>query len=427
MCPASHKTERKNAFALKVLFFLWAMKLFYPEVLIAYYFPALKFLRTLPTLMIIMLFISSMLSNGKKREGYWWLAFFLFSLLLSSIGAENTGRARVALRLIFEYYLLARVTFFYCFESDHKKMLFRLYIYSFIYIGAWGIVFFILKGRAIIVWDYILNEEDAYGPLMCIGFAVSFCLLLWGCVWQNHKKLLIWAVLIGAVGIILSFARGTFLVFLAVLLLNLKKSGDFFKGLLAFALLFAVIFTTSSVFFKDNVFWNEISTVREGTKSGTGRDRKVLWSIALEEFKANPFLGVGPFNFGVVAGDYLHLVPDKRDYRAETIWGRALHNGFFQILCEGGLLGSFAFFMLLVDYWKPIMGSSRSDRNGDDYVDNNLVQNFSFLQAIHFGVIAFLMNAFFYDIIYYSWFYQLLILSRLFKPEKPGPQGQVRV
>ena len=171
---------------------------------------------------------------------------------------------------------------------------------------------------------------------MCIGFAVSSCMLLSGQVWQNQKKFLILSVLIGAVGVILSFARGTFLVFLIVVLFNLKKSGNFFKGLLAFVLLSVLIITVSSVFFKDNIFWEEMSTVTEGTKSGTGRDRKVLWSIALEEFKANPILGVGPFNFGVVAGDYLHLVPDKRNYRTDTIWGRALHNGFFSNFVRGG-------------------------------------------------------------------------------------------
>jgi O-antigen ligase len=414
MCPSSYKAKSENSFALKMLFLLWIIKLFYPEVLVAYYVPALGFVRKFPTLMIIMLFVSSLLSNQKKKEGYWWLAFFLFSLLMSSIGSENTGRARLALRLVLEYYLLARLTFFYCVESHHKKLLFRIYIYSFLYIGTWGIIFFLLKGRALILWDYILNEEDAFGPLMCIGFAVSSSMLLSGKIWQNRKKLLILTVLIGAVGVILSFARGAFLVFLAVVLFNLKKSENFLKGLLVFVLLLVVIITASSVFFKDDVFWKEMSTVSEGTKSGTGRDRRVLWSIALEEFKANPFLGVGPFNFGVVAGDYLHLVPDKRDYRTETIWGRALHNGFFQILCEGGIIGSFAFLMLLVDYCKRTRGQSYLGAEKNGYEVKILVENVHYLQAIHIGVIAFLLNAFFYDIIYYSWFYQLLILSRFF-------------
>ena len=414
MCPASQKTKSDNPFALKMLFLLWIIKLFYPEVLVAYYIPALKFVRKLPTLLIIMLFISSMSSNAEKKEGYWWLAFFLFSLLLSSIGAENTGRSILALRLVLEYYLLARVTFLYCVEDHHKKLLFRIYICSFVYIGAWGIIFFLLEGQAIIPWDYILNEEDAFGPLMCIGFAVSSYLLLSGQLWQNQKKLFILSVLIGAAGVISSFARGAFLVFLAVVLFNLKKSGNFFKGLLAFVLLSLLIITISSVFFKDNIFWDEMLTVTEGTKSGTGRDRKVLWRIAWEEFKASPILGVGPFNFGVVAADYLHLVPDKKDYRADTIWGRALHNGFFQILCEGGVIGSFAFFMLLVDYWKHLRIQNWSGRAKNEYADKMLIDRIHYLKAINMGVIAFLLNAFFYDIIYYSWFYQLLIISRIF-------------
>ena len=138
MYPATQIPKRDNPFALKVLFFLWIIKLFYPEVLVAYYIPALKFLRKLPTLLIIMLFLSSIFSNEEKKEGYWWLSFFLFSLLLSSLGAENTGRARLAFRLVLEYYLLARVTFLYCFEEHHKKLLLRIYICSFVYIGALG-------------------------------------------------------------------------------------------------------------------------------------------------------------------------------------------------------------------------------------------------------------------------------------------------
>lgn len=400
-----------NNFVWKLLLLLWFVKLFYPEVLIAYYVPALKFTRKLPTLLTIFLFVSWITSKSDKKDGYFWLAFFLFSLVLSGIGAENTGRARLAIRLVLEYYLLARITFTYIDQLYKIRKIFHLFLGSVIYLAAWGVIFFLITGRAMVGWDYILNEEDAYGPLMCIGFAVASSLFLSDADFlKKEKKLVFWAMSLSLIGVILSFARGAFLVFLGVGLLNLKKSGNFFKSFFALIILSVITISATAVFFPDNAFWHEMSTISEGTKSGTGRDRKVLWSLAWEEFKEHPLVGVGPFNFGVVAGDYLDRVPDKRDYRPDTLWGRALHNGFFQILCEGGGVGSFAFLMLLLDFLKQ----KKKMRLSREMQLGGIGDPYYYGEALFMGIVAFLMNAFFYDIIYYSWLFQMLIIYRVF-------------
>ena len=404
------KQNNKYNLEWKILLAIWFLKFFSPEVLIAYYLPQLLFIRTIPTVLLLILFVKWVSSDVEKKQGYILLILFLLSFTISSIGAENLGRSSVVIRVIFEFYILSRLTFSYCNNYTKLLVLYRLFIISFIYLALWGIGSFIFTQRGIIYWDYILNEEDSFGPFMCIGFAISSSLFFAINKKQNKDKFYFVAMLLSTIGVITSFARGTFLSFIAIGLFNLKKSGNFLKSFLIALLLLLLVVVAANIFFKNNEFWKEMSTISEGTSSGTGRDRAVLWSIAWEEFKANPIFGVGPHNFGVVAGDYLHLVPDRRYYRKENIWGRALHNGFYQILCESGIFGVTLFALILLDFWRK-NNIPQSHYNNTLYPEGSSLINFS--EPIKAGMLAFLMNAFFYDIIYYNWFFYLLILGRL--------------
>jgi O-antigen ligase len=215
--------------------------------------------------------------------------------------------------------------------------------------------------------------------------------------------------------VVISFARGAFLVLAATLIYLLVKSGNFIKGLLLIGVACIVIVVATSIIFPDNAFWKEMQTSSEGTSSGTGKDRKVLWSIAWEEYKDNPIIGVGPFNFGIAATHYLSKVDDPGNYRTDTIWGRALHNAYYQILCELGTFGIIIFIIILYDFFKINRATMRYNLTSSTTELNNLTlkQTKHLVTGIKIAMIAFLLNAFFYDIIYYSWFWILLIFNRM--------------
>jgi len=349
------------------------------------------------------------LSTEKQKPGFTLLGLFLVSMVISTIWAENTGRARISIRLILELYLLGRITFSVAKNRFKVQKLFDLYLYMFIYMGIWIFVTFLQSGRGVVPWFWVLDEEDACGPLM--GMGVAFCLQYFlGESPGSKKKLALAGAIICTCGVVLSYARGAFNMMAAILILFVLKSKNKLKGILILGVTGVIIVVSASFFFPDNSFWNEMATSLEGTSSGTGHDRKVLWSIAWEEFKANPIVGVGPWNFGVVAGRYLPLVKDKGHYRVETIWGRALHNAYFQILSELGIIGIIIFTLLLVEFYKK----------------NHLTREFwlasrtkageklaNIAHGIELAMVAFLMNAFFYDIIFFSWFWVLLILNRM--------------
>jgi O-antigen ligase len=398
----------RNDRGFKILYWIWVLMLFLPERLISFYIPSLQFLRSLPTALLALALIVWFASN-KEKHNYKWFTVFLVSLLISSLFAENTGRARVVLRLVLEYYILALITFSFVNNKYRTEKLMFLFMLQFLYLGVWGII-----GGGLIKWDYILNEEDAYGPLMGIG--VAYCYYYFSVQKRSMTRTLsMIALCVCITGVVISFARGAFLVLAATLIYLLVKSGNFIKGLFLIGIACIVIVVATSIIFPDNAFWKEMQTSTEGTSAGTGRDRKVLWSIAWEEYKDNLIIGVGPLNFGVAAAHYLDKVKDTGNYRPDTIWGRALHNAYFQILCELGTLGIIIFIMILYDFFKTNRATMRYNLTGNaGELDNQtLKQTKQLVSGIKVAMIAFLLNAFFYDIIYYSWFWILLIFNRM--------------
>jgi O-antigen ligase len=392
----------------QILYWVWILMLFLPERLISFYIPPLLFLRSLPTILLVIALWVWLTSRANKYK-YTWFAVFLVSLLISSVSAENTGRARVVLKIVLVYYVLARITFSFVNDRYRTDKLLFLFMLQFIYIGIWGII-----GGGKVGWDYILNEEDAYGPFMGIG--VAYCYYYFSVQKRRLTRTLsLIAFCICITGVIVSFARGAFVVLVGTLVYLLIKSGNMIKGVLFIGVACIVIATAASVIFPNNAFWKEMQTSFEGVSSGTGKDRKVLWSIAWEEYKDNPAFGVGPSNFGIAASRYLHLVKDPGNYRPDTIWGRALHNAYFQILCELGTFGSFIFLMILCDFVKSNRATSRFSLTG--HSEANDIQALELAKHLSLGIrvamVAFLMNAFFYDIIYYSWFWILLIFNRM--------------
>jgi O-antigen ligase len=296
---------------------------------------------------------------------------------------------------------------------------FALYMLQFLYLSVWGII-----GLGLIKWDMILNEEDAYGPLMCIG--VAFCSQYYSSLDKGTlKKIALVTFLLCTLGVIVSFARGAFVSLVCVVAYLLIKSKNKIKALFLACVAAVLVLIGASLFFPDNAFWKEMATSTEGLSAGTGADRKLLWTIAWEEFKDHPLFGVGPFNFGVHAPDYVGNVDKSNVSRyadSAQIWGRAIHNAYFQVLCEQGILGFVVFGLLIVSFFRTnsLLLSRLHFPNyaveldiQPDHRRASIIDFYGVVAGLRVGMVAFLLNAVFFDVTYFNWFWDLLVLNRL--------------
>src|SRR4030095_15286141 len=70
--------------------------------------------------------------------------------------------------------------------------------------------------------------------------------------------------------------------------------------------------------------------------------------------KQNLFFAVGVMNFGIQAPNYVERVKDRGELYADpaSIWGRALHNGYFQVLSEGGIVGVTIYCLIALSFFR---------------------------------------------------------------------------
>ena len=398
----------------KVLFILWFIALFHPFRVLNNYVGGLSFLYKIQTILLYCLTLFWAFSSEKKVN----YSVFMFIILLHIFGtffiAQHTGYAKTVTRIFFEFYLLSLITFSFFNSKENLDYLFTMFVLHFLYYAIWGIL-----GKGIVQWDYILNEEDAYGPMM--GMGAVFCFFFYLGEWEAKKKLLGLATsCICLVGVISSFARGAFIAIFVSSALIWLQSKNKVAGAISVVLAAIIILTAASYFFPENQFWEEMKTISQGTSVGTGLDRKVLWGIAWEEFKLNSIFGVGPHNFGVCAPDYATEKARVRYPDLRTLWGRSLHNVYLQVLSEQGIVGAVLFLALLINFWKRnkrirlSMSDLKKEGHSEDSVSREEVNKYyCYSQGILFSVICYLLNAFFYQIYEYYFFWHQLILNML--------------
>lgn len=401
--------EGANEIMCNALLLLWIIRLFRPDWLVSNLVPGMTKVRMASTI-ILYLLAAVWITTAKNKYHFKQIAVFLVSMLASTLFAENIGRPREILRIVFELYLMGCITLTYFDTIEKAEKLFIVIVMNYVYFAIWG-----MYGKGVISWDYILNEEDAYGPLMVMG--VPFC-AYYGLATKNKlmKSIAIISTALCVAGVVVSFARGAFLALLCVLFAMWVESKKKIAGIIFMVMAVLAIYVSAQIFFQENEYWKEMETISEGTAEGTGRDRRILWTIAWEEFKDHPLIGVGPLNYGVVAPRYVAAYQERGRYEDPgTIWGRALHNAYFQILSEQGIIGTIIFIFIIYEYFIKSYSSKKiywrkliKDKN-----NQNIRKIYYLMLSFEIVMIGFLANAFFYDIIYFPWFWELVIFNTL--------------
>jgi O-antigen ligase len=172
---------------------------------------------------------------------------------------------------------------------------------------------------------------------------------------KNKIKKIIYAagVIIGIIGVVISFSRGGFVglacVFFIIWLFSPRKVLN-----LSIILLLAGIMYLSA----DQAYWTEMSTVTD-TNESTATARFYFWDAAWQMFLDHP-LGVGGNNFQVLFPEY------QSQWFGRDMWGMVAHSLWFTLIPELGIFGIIIYFSLLFINLKDVFYLKRLRKDNED-------------------------------------------------------------
>jgi len=215
------------------------------------------------------------------------------------------------------------------------------------------------------------------------------------------------------VGVVSSLARGAVLSAAAVLALIWARSPRKLATAAAGVAAAVVIAVAVSLVHPQGAFVAEMKTVSEGTESGTGLQRWVVWGIAMQLFWMHPVLGVGPANLGPTAAALIPDDPHRPMYSdIDTMWGFTPHNIFVEVLSEQGIVGAAAFLAMIVGFFTTLR---RLRARNAVRAWNHAVRGRLDLRAVTLGLecamVAFLCNGIFYNQLYEHWLWSMCALA----------------
>ena len=430
--PSLTATRSGWTFSLAVVFSLWVVVLFNPDMYLAR--NGQLFWRSLPNLLYLVL-VGLVLNEALRRPRnfiYVPLLVYLGAVLLMVPFAVHTGLARQwAVKILLLYYALAVGSLALIRTPDKASFLCLLFLLQFLWFFIQSdLTSGLSPGQKAggVPWHPELNNEDGFGPLMLIGMAYSF--YFGQAVRSKTLRWLAFSIAaMSLVGVIASFARGAVIGLAVVAAYAWVRSPRKGKASLALLLGIAVLFVATAVLFPGGAFWAEMRSITaEGTSSGTGADRWALWQIGLKVFLRRPIFGVGAGNVGIFAYynfDPADLVGVYAVNRG-ALWNKTLHNIYIQVLSESGLVGFIAFIVMIIDFWRRniALRSSAMVRAWQTATDRRLDLRTLSL-GLEAAMVGYLVTGVFYHQLYIHWLYSLLTINVvLFEVASRQSRGQ---
>jgi len=398
---------------LNFVYALWFLRVIKPEWIAAYFVPGLGILKALPTLILYGLVAYGVLASRKKLSVDKPYLLFYCVILASTLLSQNTGRSLIFHRNVLDALLTYVVVVSFIENSRQLDKLIGIYLVSFVFYGIAGTIY---SGR--VPFHVALSDEDALGPFMAIGLPISFYFSL------RSGKVRYRALIVSGVcmlGLIASFARGAFLSACAAgafIWVKFKRKAAITIVLLLGVVLFAVI---AGSLFEGGKYWAEMMTIGESLQNEKQEGRHFLNRKGLQIFMKYPILGAGPGCYGwalpKITSDE---EADGRGVYVEHFYYRVPHNIYIQVLSELGIVGVLSFLVVLVSFWKrnrfiekSFAGSLREEPAGSNGEDAELTKLHAYSLGLQGALFVYLVNGAFYDILYYHWLPDILILNTL--------------
>jgi len=408
-----------NSVIGKVIVAFWVVRISKPEWIISHYYPSVGFLKVIPTFFLagFLLYVILGPRNIKYDKP---LLFFLVATAISTVFASNRGMALLIFRGMTETFIVSATMLTFLDSDEDVRKLLKVYLLAFILFGVWGIA---EKGR---IRAFLpLEDEDSFGPFMTLGIPFSYYLRP---IYAKQKggRYCFVALVISAAGAVVSFARGTFVSLVMVagyMFLRSKNRARFVIGSLLVTLACFIIAGLGSDRFYMR-YKAEVSSIWEqGTEEHTARNRIYLWTKAMLMFADHPLVGVGPGCYGFRLVRYYRF-QEWGEYGVSPIqsFGRATHNIYLQVLAEMGLVGIVALVVLVFSFFKKTFAMKRlaslkvpENRLEEGRYDEtqHSIRLYYYSLAMEAGMIGFLVNSFFFNLLFYSWFWDLIILNSL--------------
>jgi O-antigen ligase len=408
-----NQLDPEPKWVIRLIMLFWILRIFKPEWIVAHYIPSLGVLKSVPTVFFLIFLIYLLISSRRL-----WLdkGMFLYSAVIvaSTIFSVNIGRSFGIMRNTLETLLIYSFISTFVTSQRSKRKLFILYVIAFCIFGVWGVV-----GGGKVKAFMPLDDEDSFGPFMAVGVAMTYFVM--SAEKGIFKKFCLLSLFVALGGAVASFARGTFLSLVFLLVYIVMQSKEKLKVILKCCIAGILLFLTAAVGVPDFVqsYSKEIKTIwEEGATEGTGKDRMYLWTRGLSMFADNPILGVGPGCYGFKIASYItQETADAWGVRFQ-MYGRAIHNIYLEMLSETGLLGLSMFTILLYSFRKRnvcIRSAEELKFNKSLNIKQVAVGRLfrQYALGLEGGMIVFLANGFFFNLLYYSWFWDLIILNTL--------------
>jgi O-antigen ligase len=397
---AADEAETRSV-ALRIVYFAWILFLFEPEWFLAGAL-GLTPLKRLAFLMFPILTLIVVSTPGRPRV-YWPMAMFLALHTVMLPFVPNRGMAMAPWKLLLQVFVLYAASLVTINSVRRAMPVVTMYLLHF----AWWALHGLPGGR--VGWHYALSNEDGYGPLMGIGLGFASFMAI-GHHSQRTKRIAALIAGLCGIGVVASFARGAFLAAaLVVFVLWLRSPRKVAMGG-TIVLLGLTATIAAGVLFPNGAYWAEMKTILDGYNDQTGSDRRILWEAGWRVFLEKPLVGVGAANFGVYASETFHLGEAEGHYAyPEHLWGRSLHNIYYQLLSEQGIVGSAIFLWLLIDFVRKNRAMRRSDVLARwSHMTDNGYDVRAVALGLEAALVAFLANGYFYDQLYTGHLYALI-------------------
>lgn len=411
--PVARKARVKRDAQWMLVYTLWIVALLYPQWVLADLGlrPALK-------LPLVLTGVVALTVAMKPTKADWmlgmaaWIAVTALNLPFS----PNPGYALIPLKELVWYYALGLCLLrIVRTPQAAAPMLAVLCVGQYFWWAAWG-----LKSGGV-SWHPDFANYDAYGPLMAIGVGPAYFYA--GATTDRKKR--VWsliAAVLCVLGVISSFARGAVLCLIVTIAYiwyrsprRARTAGYIAAAGLVAAIVASIINGKTRGNDTQSSFWDEMSTMFDQSEGSTGNDREVLWGAAVKVYKQYPILGAGAGNFGVAAAEIIQPGEIEGSYGAnpQTLYDRALHNIYFQILSEYGTAGVLVFLYLLWRFYRNTQamlkpGASEAWRRAGGTQDIRAIA-----LGLESGMVAFLGTSFFYNQLFYVSFYSLIFANVL--------------
>jgi hypothetical protein len=344
-----------------------------------------------PGMISVLILIGFLLSSGRLKLSHsnQTLIIWLFIILLGlevPFAVNNYYAYRVTRdMLMYMPFILSTIVLVNSIELL-KKLLFVLTLLM-IYATVFS---FFYKGVG--AGAYFADENDIS---LYIDTWIPFAYFLF-LVEKNKIKKIVYAaaIVIGILGVVVSFSRGGFVGLISVIFVIWLFSPRKLLTMVVILMLAGIMYLSA-----DQAYWTEMSTVTN-TQESTATSRFLFWDAGWKMFLDHP-LGVGGGNFQVRFPEY------QSDWFGRDMWGMVSHSLWFTLIPELGILGIILYFALLFINFKDIFFLKKLKIYWED-------EDFKYLYYLSLAFIAsfagFFSSASFLSVLYYPHYWYIIAL-----------------